>query len=249
MIIFISFFENMNDLFRAALHPKAYIIHTNMHHIVALYKPCDVMSIPNENQQINLKSLIHMPYDFKQRCYFLPDHQKFFLLNRLDAPTSGILVGCFDEQIAHIIRECFFKQAVQKTYYALTRYKKIPEVGEFQDCLGEHFDRGHLRVIRGRGERAVAKYYVEKNLEFGETSILKLRLEPITGRTHQLRVQCASRNIPIVGDKTSGDFLLNKKIRNISLNKRLYLQSCAIKFQYKLYGKEYLFSSEISCEF
>ncbi|MDR1434931.1 MAG: RNA pseudouridine synthase [Puniceicoccales bacterium] len=239
----------MDNFFHGLLHPKAYAVHSDGNGVVALYKPCDIMSIPNEDHQIKQKNLLRVPYDSKQRCYFFPRNQKFFLLNRLDAPTSGLLIGCFDQEIANIIRECFFRRVVQKTYCALTSYRKIAQVGEFRDFLEERSERNHLRVHRGTGSEALAKYCIEEEIKMGEIPVLRLRLEPITGRTHQLRIQCALRKMPIVGDRTYGDFSLNKKLWAIFPQKRLYLQSRIIEFSYKFNGKEYLFSSEIPREF
>jgi 23S rRNA-/tRNA-specific pseudouridylate synthase len=239
----------MDDLFRKSLHPKVPIVHSDINRVTALHKPCGVLSMPNESGEISKKALLHLPYDFARRCYIFPDGQKFFLLNRLDAPTSGLLVGCFNEEIAHAIRECFFNQRVQKTYYALTAHGKIPSAGEFCDMLEERRSDTHLRVKRGRGERAVTKYFIEKEFSIGEVPLLKLRLQPVTGRTHQLRVQCALRKLPIIGDKIYGDFALNRKLWAILPERRLYLQSCSIEFCYEIRGEKYLFASQIPCPF
>ena len=59
-----------------------------------------------------------------------------------------------------------------------------------------------------------------------------LRLEPITGRTHQLRVQCALRGLSIVGDKSYGDFTFNRKIARASKIDRLCLHAAEISLKY-----------------
>ncbi|MDR0417864.1 MAG: RNA pseudouridine synthase [Puniceicoccales bacterium] len=237
----------MDDL--KLLHPKVHIVHSDINNIIALYKPCDVLSMPNRNFQIDPKSLLHLPYNSKERCYIFPKNRKFFLLNRLDAPTSGLLIGCFDEKVAKIIRKCFFNQRVQKTYYALTAYRKISPNGAFCDCLVERRENTHLRVTRGLGKEAITKYFIEKELNIGGVPLLKLCLQPVTGRTHQLRVQCALRKLPIIGDKTYGDFALNKKLWSLLPQRRLCLQSHAIAFSYDFQNKKYFFSAKIACEF
>jgi 23S rRNA-/tRNA-specific pseudouridylate synthase len=239
----------MGDPFRGRLHPRVYVVCSDANQITALYKPCGLLSMPNEEEIIVKNALLRVPYDRKGRCYVFPDNRKFFLLNRLDAPTSGLLIGCFDETIAKVIRQCFARQEVRKTYYALTAYQKIPPIGAFHDALEERLEGAHLRVFRGQGNRATTEYCVQKELRLGEISLLKLRLQPLTGRTHQLRVQCALRKLPIVGDKTYGDFAFNKKLWPLLPEKRLYLQSCAIEFSYGVGEKVFSFSSKISCEF
>jgi 23S rRNA-/tRNA-specific pseudouridylate synthase len=131
MEIFISFSKTMDDLFRKLLHPKVRVIHSDINDVTALYKPCDILSMPNKDHQISPKSLFRLPYNSKRRCYIFSRGREFFLLNRLDVPTSGLLIGCFNEEIAHAIRKCFFSQMVQKIYYALTAYQKIPSRGSW----------------------------------------------------------------------------------------------------------------------
>jgi 23S rRNA-/tRNA-specific pseudouridylate synthase len=233
-----------NDL-KKFLHPKAALIDCDPQRIVALYKPCEVLSIPNREGGIVKNALIYLPYNLEQRCYFLPDGRKFFLLNRLDAPTSGVLIGCFSLELARTIRRTFLEQKVHKVYRAIVLRKKIASRGEFRDVLQKSSENNHLRVKIGQGDLAITKYTVEKEFEKGDFPLLLLRLEPITGRTHQLRVQFSLRKMPIVGDKIYGDFALNKKLGAALPQKRLYLQSCSISFQYEFHGQKYSFSSEL----
>jgi 23S rRNA pseudouridine955/2504/2580 synthase len=58
-----------------------------------------------------------------------------------------------------------------------------------------------------------------------------IRLQPQTGRTHQLRVQCALRGISIVGDKNYGDFTFNRKIARATKVDRLCLHAGEIEFK------------------
>jgi 23S rRNA-/tRNA-specific pseudouridylate synthase len=237
------------NFFTGSLHPQVSVVAIDPNGVAALAKPCDVLSIPNEDHCVKKNTLLLAPYDSQRRCYLLPNGREFFLLNRLDAPTSGLLIGCFDGEIAHRIRQNFAQQKVQKTYYALTAHRKIPERGTFCDSLDRTREEGHLRVRRQKGEPARTKYFIEKIFNVAEATIMKVRLEPITGRTHQLRVLCAARKIPIIVDKTYGDFTLNRKLWPALPRKRLYLQSCAIGFSYTFQGKSCDFFATIPSEF
>ena len=57
---------------------------------------------------------------------------------------------------------------------------------------------------------------------------------PQTGRTHQLRVQCSKRRLPILGDRTYGQFNLNRKITKLSKINRLFLHSAKLKVELTL---------------
>jgi 23S rRNA-/tRNA-specific pseudouridylate synthase len=231
------------------LHPKVSVVYRDPNDIVALYKPCGVLSIPNEDEKIIKNSLLNLPYNLKQRCYIFPNQQKFFLLNRLDTPTSGILIGCSSEELSQIIRRVFFEQKVRKEYRAIVKYKKIALQGEFRDILQKSSIDNCIRVKVGKEFPAVTRYNIEKTFQIGSFPLLLLKLEPITGKTHQLRVQCALRQMPIAGDKIYGDFSLNKSLWKFLPQKRLYLQSCAIEFQYNFQNHQYLFLAKISHEF
>ena len=71
-----------------------------------------------------------------------------------------------------------------------------------------------------------------------------LRLAPLTGRTHQLRIQTSKRKVPIVGDRTYGDFRRNKLIASSMGLKRLCLHCMETSVEYVLKGKTYRFSAQ-----
>jgi 23S rRNA-/tRNA-specific pseudouridylate synthase len=71
-----------------------------------------------------------------------------------------------------------------------------------------------------------------------------MQLEPITGKTHQLRIQCAKRNIPIVGDATYGDYTFNKTIKTLTGISRLFLHCASTTIKFTMDGREQKFSAE-----
>ena len=70
-----------------------------------------------------------------------------------------------------------------------------------------------------------------------------LKLEPRTGRSHQLRVQCAKRHLPIVGDQTYGDFRANREFAKKAESKRLFLHSLETSFDYEWAGANHKFAA------
>ena len=77
-----------------------------------------------------------------------------------------------------------------------------------------------------------------------EPRVSLVRLEPRTGRTHQLRVQCAKRALPIVGDQTYGNFGRNRAFAKLADTKRLFLHSMETAFEYEFHGRKYLFAAK-----
>jgi len=124
------------------------------------------------------------------------------LAHRLDRDTSGCLVlGRHRKALAELGR-LFKTGAVRKTYWAIV--DGTPDTGEGVVEL----PLGRLDVSRGwwmkhdpNGQPAVTKWRV-----LGRNSAMTwLALEPLTGRTHQLRVHCAEMGWPITGDAIYGN--------------------------------------------
>ena len=130
----------------------------------------------------------------------------------------------------------FLNKKIKKTYYAITAVNPRVKLGTWKDSLIETKINGKLRVKPGKGSIAVT--LTEKEREWkGKLNFQLLKLIPLTGKTHQLRVQCMIRKIPILGDKTYGDFSLNRKFQQATCLKRLCLHASQVEFSIE-YEKE-----------
>ncbi len=117
-------------------------------------------------------------------------------VNRLDRGTSGLVVmGVTRPARARLARTW---ADVRKAYVALVRGLVEPDSGEFVDRLGKRPGRdGRVGIVQApEGRLAITRYQVLSRAD----AVTALWLEPLTGRTHQLRVQLASRGWPILGD-------------------------------------------------
>lgn len=70
-----------------------------------------------------------------------------------------------------------------------------------------------------------------------------MKLEPLTGLTHQLRVQCAKHGMPILGDATYGDFKANRRLRAASGIGRLFLHCSQTVLHLEMAGNAADFSA------
>jgi tRNA pseudouridine32 synthase/23S rRNA pseudouridine746 synthase len=127
------------------------------------------------------------------------------LAHRLDRDTSGCLVlGRHRKALAQLGR--LFKGGhVGKTYWA------VVEGGPQADQGSVDLPLGRLDAARGwwmkhdpHGQEAVTTWKVLGRARRGAAELAWLALEPVTGRTHQLRVHCAEMGWPIVGDNVYG---------------------------------------------
>jgi len=123
------------------------------------------------------------------------------LAHRLDKDTSGCLVlGRHRKALAHL--GLLFKHGkVGKTYWAVAEGSPEKDEGTIDLSLGRLNDaRGWWMKPDPRGIPAVTKWRV-----LGRAlGLTWLALEPVTGRTHQLRVHCGAMGWPIVGDAIYG---------------------------------------------
>jgi tRNA pseudouridine32 synthase/23S rRNA pseudouridine746 synthase len=134
------------------------------------------------------------------------DHLRFGLprrpelAHRLDRDTSGCLVlGRHRKALARLGR-LFAAGQVSKAYWAVVAGGPAEEVGEIALPLARRDPRGwHMRVDPA-GQPALTRWRV---MGRGE-GMSFLALEPVTGRTHQLRVHCAAMGWPILGDRIYG---------------------------------------------
>ena len=119
-------------------------------------------------------------------------------VHRLDTPTSGAVLVALNGESAAFLSAALQARRIRKIYLAWVSGVPEPPEGTWEWPLS----RGAGGVVRvdGDGRSAQSRYEV---VETGENAAL-LQLEPLTGRTHQLRVHCAEAGYPILGDRKYG---------------------------------------------
>ncbi len=125
------------------------------------------------------------------------------LPHRLDRPASGVVVMARHRRAARRLSEQFQGRMVGKRYWAIVEGKPAAPSGEWIDWLAKRPDEAHVDVVEPHaagGKQARLKYRVISQTD--RCSWLEIELE--TGRTHQIRVQAASRGHPILGDAQYG---------------------------------------------
>ena len=169
------------------------------------------------------------------------DLRNLALVHRLDRETSGCLVLAKRRSALRAAHEKFRDGAVEKNYLALV-------VGDWQ--LGEQLIDAPLSVTnRKGGERHVivaddgkpAATRIRLSRSYGDYSLVQC--QPLTGRTHQIRVHACQAGHPLAGDERYGDAEANRRLRELGLP-RLFLHAQSIAFG-DGEGKELHFSAPL----
>ena len=182
------------------LHPSCKLLKSDPSGLLAVEKAEGVLSHPNPERS-NETCLMDAPYDHKLEA-FQSGGKCWYLLNRLDGPTSGVILLATNPGIAEVVKEAFAKHLVRKTYVAVVKGIPSRKRDTWRDCLKVVRRDGGLRtmVVSGRPDAETVMHLQKRGAGIPARALIVL--EPTTGRTHQLRVQSTARHLPIIGDGT-----------------------------------------------
>ena len=124
-----------------------------------------------------------------------------FPIHRLDKNVGGVMVFARTKLAAAALSKAVQEGTMVKEYVAMV-HGTPPEAGDWTDLLWKDSAKNKVFVVK-RERKGVKKARLEfTRLTAGEASLVHVRLH--TGRSHQIRVQFASRGFPLVGDHKYG---------------------------------------------
>jgi len=150
------------------------------------------------------------------------------IVHRLDKDTSGVLILARNQTAYSWLVRQFKSRKTKKTYLALVDGEPPSPTGRIETAIGrDEKNRQRMAVVYGdKGRNAVTEYQTLENFK----NHTLLEVQPLTGRTHQIRVHLAFIGCPVTGDKIYGR---RKKTLEIS---RFFLH--AYKLAIKLPGED-----------
>ena len=160
-------------------------------HILAVDKPAGMLIHPSRAK--NEGTLANYVFGYYQKT---GQRSAFHPMTRLDRDTFGVVLLAKNAHVHALLQTV----PVKKTYHALTFGGPETETGVIDAPIARRPLPSLLRYVGEEGKPSVTEYRVlERN-----GKLCKLALQPITGRTHQLRVHCAHMGFPILGDPQYG---------------------------------------------
>ena len=154
---------------------------------------------------------------------------EIFTLHRLDKNVGGVMIYSRTKASAAKFSKLIQDGQLIKEYVALV-HGTPPQEGDLTDLLWKDSSKNKVFVVKRERKGVKKARLTYQLLRDGEQSLVRVRL--YTGRSHQIRVQFASRGFPLVGDHKYGS-------RDEATAPMLY--SCCLTFPY--HGKEQTFES------
>ena len=171
---------------------------------------------------VGMDSEKEMPQALKQQL-----GGEFYPVHRLDQNVSGVMVYARNPAAAAELSRQIAGGSFVKEYVALV-HGTPPETGDWTDLLFKDSRKNKVFVVKKQRAGVKQARLTFSRMTQGEASLVRIRL--YTGRSHQIRVQFASRGFPLVGDHKYG---------SRAKETAPYLFSCCLRFCYK--GEERCF--------
>ena len=193
-------------------------------HLAVVYKLCEVLSEEDEKTP-NMPAMLRAELG----C------DEIYPVHRLDRTTQGVMVYAKTKEAAKRLSALIQSGGMEKTYLAVVEGEPEEPSGEMRDLL--YFDRRKAKSYVVRRDRkgvkeAVLCYETLQTKEIGGQLLSLVRIRLLTGRTHQIRVQFASRKMPLAGDRRYGSVTRDE----------MMLCSSELRFLHPFTGEELRFT-------
>lgn len=163
-------------------------------HCLVIEKPINVPMQADDSEDMDV---VRLAKNYLKEKYDKPGNVYCGLVHRLDRPVGGVVVLAKTSKAAARLSDSVRKHELQKTYLAVV-VGSVPKQKVLEDYLikDEKTNRSHV-TSANQGKLAQLSFKVIQ--QHNDLSLLEIQLK--TGRSHQIRVQFASRNCPLWGDQ------------------------------------------------
>lgn len=168
--------------------------------------------------------------------YHTGNREVIHIITRLDRETSGVVLIAKNPRAAAILTEDIKNGKIQKEYIAIVNGIPNPLEGEIYAPIKKKEGKGIARCVSKDGKESLTLYEVMEKTD----GLSLVKLFPITGRTHQLRVHMSHIECPIYGDSIYGAPQRGERVR---------LHCCKITFTHPTTEEGFIFTANIPEDF
>lgn len=198
--------------------------------IIVVEKPSGLLSVPGR-----LKENSDSVQTRLEKMKLTPT-----IVHRLDMATSGLMVVALNKEGARQLNEQFRLRSVGKKYEAVCLGRLAEQSGEIDlPIMVDWPNRPKQKIDHENGKSSLTRYYVMSQEQVNETDVNRVELEPITGRSHQLRIHLFAIGHPILGCK------FYQRENSLSMAPRLLLHAKQLSFQHPTDSKTMTFESVV----
>ena len=180
--------------------------------IIVVIKPQNIPTQSDDSKDVDMLSMVKA---YVKEKYNKEGEAFIGLVHRLDRPTGGVMVFARNSKSAKRLTEQFQAHTTEKIYYAVTngvvKYKKDTLINYLEKNEKENMVKVVPMGVSGAKKAELVYEELENN---GKESLLKIQI--LTGRSHQIRVQMANIGFPLYGDGKYGKDK-NKATKNLGL--------------------------------
>ena len=199
-------------------------------HLLVVEKP---VNIPMQEDSSKDEDLLSMAKAYIKKKYEKPGEVYLGLVHRLDRPVGGVCVFARTSKAASRLSSQIQDHRFRKQYLAVIEGSNIREEGHFEDFLLKDQKTNTVKVDP-KGKKAILDYQVIKRKD----DLALVRVDLLTGRSHQIRVQFSSRNHPLWGDQRYNPHAVK--------GQQIALWSHAIEFEHPISRRIMRFESDPS---
>lgn len=163
-------------------------------------------------------------------------------VHRLDRKTSGIILFAKEKAYVKTFQDLFVNNQIQKTYYGLVR-GFIPESGKIDSPVKGRDANVHKEALT-HFEREETFEVPIKVGPYEQSRYSLVKLEPKTGRLHQLRIHMNKISHPLIGDPKYGDRFHNRMFENEFNCSSLFLHAKTLEFEHPYTQEKHLLETE-----
>ena len=174
--------------------------------IIVCEKPIGVLSERGQNSQEKC-----MPNILEK----LTKTYRIDVVHRLDKAVGGLMVFSKNAKASAGLSGAIASHKMKKEYLAVVAGCPDKKEGQWRDFLFRDKLKNKsfvVKKLRTGAKEAILDYQVLDTIEVKGEAVSLLRISLQTGRTHQIRVQCASRKMPLLGDEKYGSRIHTKNI-------------------------------------